>query len=1264
MTDPIALTLIAGIGTNLATSVVQTKGSSIRDTWIGRRLAALGILRPGLTQRLQQALAASVEEYLTANPHYAIPEIERFLRSSVLTRQLRGYIIEGKSVDVRELAERLAMYVDVPVGDRESWPNRIDPFSFVLGLVECIRRHLAEDADEGIIWISQMLAEHGPLLQRIDDKVTQLHNDIRNLSRKDEDNAIRTEFESAFLSHLRTSFERVTTPGARELHGIGQALSVAYISLNIKADDSGDPIRAEQFLAQNRLVVVRGPAGSGKTTLLSWIVTQCADDDSEDNPWSGLVPFFIPLRRVTRLHHGAPSIDKLVDYSVDDKVWSVPSPEGWIHRILRVERRGVIMIDGVDEFPATRRPDFWKWVQAVSEEYPGNRILITSRTLPGTLSSGELDEQWQPPRNFVEAQLEEMSDADIAQFIYHWHDSVVADKLTEQERVSLRDARNTLPVKLQDAASRRIRELCSTPLLCALVCVLHWREEGYLPRYRVDLYDKCCDMLIEARDLKRGVLPPVGPLAAMSKNDKEMVLQRLAIEMMYNKPDSEANEESYRIEISREKAVEWIRPNVQSFQSQGAREAGAEEVLNYLIERTGLLREPGVDLIDFPHRTFQEYLAACAAGAENQEEMLAKQADDDQWHETIMLAAGTPTGGVGFGRKLIDALVRRGERHKGVRERSQRIRKTSFALALGCLENLRQQDPILRQRVLSNLGELVPPRNEADARILSVAGDAAVQHLNYDRWKDESPSTVAACARSLRLIGTSEAIQALEDGYIQDGRGEVIAEVCRAGHFPYREIPAIVEEVERKGKLPHFAASEVIGLYADLPGLKEISLDVPEVKDLHVLSSLRELLSLSLARTPNSSVLLCVPKQIKALSIEHGFLSDLNWLDRLKGLEILSLIAVGGLESIAEIKHASGLRTVNLFLMGVDTLQPLADLKSLRAIAMTGLGRVSDLSPLQGLPELSRIHIEQCGRLQNIEDLSQVRGLESLRLEELRVYPPQECWTNSRLTEIALLSVQGLNDVEFLRSIDTMKSISLVNCKNLRSISGIEHMRELETLEIADCPVREMPKMEYFTELRNLKISGIAALSDRHVRGVSSKMETVFLERCGLTSLEFLGGSTNIKKLILRSIPKVELLGFLHDLPELRFLQVSDLESLGSLDSLSGSNVESLSLNGMYDIDSLAPLAANAALKSIEISDCPAITDLSPLIELPALQRIILSGRMKADVPEELKQRTRQFRSWFDRFSPPYSDHSLPFLSGNDSYFRGGHYYSSHLHRI
>ena len=719
----------------------------------------------------------------------------------------------------------------------------------------------------------------------------------------------------------------------------------------MKARGNAEPVRAERFLFDAPLILIRGPAGSGKTTLLNWITWCCAEGLDNPSPWRGGVPFFVPLRSIARTETGAPRVNNFVQYSVDPELWSSAEPDGWVHDVLANQKRAIVMIDGVDELPRSRRAEFWDWLAKFVEDYPENRVIVTSRTLPGSSAADGSDNtpEWNPPQEFVDAHLEEMSNADISSFIEHWHNAVDRGKLDEFEYPSLLRAKEELPKKLEDPANRRIRELCSTPLLCALVCVLHWREEGYLPRQRVDLYSRCCDMLIEARDLKRGVQPPSGDLAYMTKNDKEMVLQRLAFDMMHNKPDGdEVQTSTYRIEISREKALGWITPRIASFQDPKARVCAPEEVLDHLIERTGLLREPAGGLVDFPHRSFQEYLAACAAGGEGQEDFLAKQADDDQWHETIMLAAGTTTGGVTFGRALIDALIKRAERHKSSRPRSQRVRKTCFALALGCLENLRQHNPSLRERVLSHLSELVPPKNDGDARILAVASDAAVPHLLYTDWKDERTSTVAACAQALRLIGTTAAIRALKRGYISDSRDPVVAEVCRTGAINYAKVPTVVQSVSETGRLPHFAEVQDIALLSDLEGLKHLQISAPIPQHIEALGSLHQLSSVNLNRVPLADAgKFPWPSTVESIQLNNCSGSELSWMAH----------------------HLLNLRQLSLLMTkDISELSFLDKLTNLEKLMLVGVS-ISNLSSIQFLHKLEQVTLRQCRHISNLEPL-------------------------------------------------------------------------------------------------------------------------------------------------------------------------------------------------------------------------------------------------------------------------------------------------------
>ena len=73
------------------------------------------------------------------------------------------------------------------------------------------------------------------------------------------------------------------------------------------------------------------------------------------------------------------------------------------------------MIDGVDELPKSQRASFWEWLSKFVVDYPDNRVIVTSRTLPGStkIERPENLSEWNPPDEFVDAHLEEMTNADL-----------------------------------------------------------------------------------------------------------------------------------------------------------------------------------------------------------------------------------------------------------------------------------------------------------------------------------------------------------------------------------------------------------------------------------------------------------------------------------------------------------------------------------------------------------------------------------------------------------------------------------------------------------------------------------------------------------------------------------------------------------------------------------------------------------------------------------------------------------------------------------
>lgn len=1243
MGDPILASLALGVAGNVLTNITLLAAEKLEDTPAGSALARLGAFSPSDAKRLRDRIGNAILGAFKDDSRFDSPPIHALLSDRELPKDISRALIFGREGDITDIRNRMDLYISLPdLASELVYTTNVDRDAFIGSFFNHLFFELSNDLEPESLFIAYQsnMILHG--MSEIRDSIG-LSFEIISKRIADHERAYRraahAEFEQYYLQHIRSRFGKLTTPGARDLHGINQSLSVAYISLNVQEKD-GAPCRAEEFLNSNPHLIIRGPAGSGKTTLLSWITTKCADSHPGD-AWHEVVPFIVPLRTVARTQNGPPTLKNFVNYSVDEQLWDRETPEGWQHDLLS-SGRAVVMIDGVDELPAPRRPAFWKWLSDFVELYPKTRVLVTSRTLPGTVGAKGIQhtDSWSPPPHFSDSVLQEMSDEDIGQFIQHWHDAVDTRRLDPDEIASLVKAREQLPSKLRDTTNRRIRELCSTPLLCAMVCVLHWREEGYLPRQRVDLYNKCCEMLIEARDLKREITPPSGPLAFMSAYDKEMVLQRLAFDMMNNRPDGDADDSSTRIEISREKAVKWISPKIASFQAEEARTATAEAVLDFLIERTGLLREPATDLIDFPHRTFQEYLAACAAGADSQEGFLARLADDDQWHETIMLAAGTSTGGVGFGRRLIGALLSRAERHKSQKGSSLRVRKTCFALALGCLENLRQQDPELRDRVLGNLSALVPPRSEMDARILSVAGDAAVAHLQFEKWKEEGDSTLRSCAQALRLVGSSAAIAALRDGYAQSESHSVLAEICRLDALPYNEMPTLLRFVEDVGALPHYATPGDMVLLEGVDKLRNFSLRAPLPKNLETIDRLKSLDAILIEGVELSSVSsIPWPVTISSMAISSCTGTDISWMLKCD-LSSISIIECPDIDRIDEVALFKNLTNLSIMESPISDYSPIGMTSSLTSLEISAQSIERDLSWLRSCWRLTNLMLNISDPNIDYSTISVLTKLQSLSIGGPTSAKLPDLSGLKSLSELEIRNANG-RSLEGISQAKSLERLSIVNAHSLRSITQVTLLPRLNCLNISGAQdLERLPELKDLEELDEINLSDcpkVKAIPSAKPGGITR----LTLVSTGIVTTNPLSTWYNLDQLEMEDVHPID------------FEELSDCRSLESISITYNHNIENLSaiapckslkfalISACPRLKSVKTLASLPALTEVVLIGCPNVSDVESLVEAPALRKLYmpreLSGRLSLpndlldrvvfDVPHEARFGTRYWGS-------------------------------------
>src|SRR5262249_52035733 len=89
------------------------------------------------------------------------------------------------------------------------------------------------------------------------------------------------------------------------------------------------------------------------------------------------------------------------------------------------------------------------------------------------------------------------------------------------------------------------------------------------------------------------------------------------------------------VQVSRATAVQHIGHAMQGLRSH---RADPEPIVQYLLERTGMLREPHPDLVQFVHRTFREYLAAKEGVDSGDLTFLIEHAHLDSWHDVMVMA--------------------------------------------------------------------------------------------------------------------------------------------------------------------------------------------------------------------------------------------------------------------------------------------------------------------------------------------------------------------------------------------------------------------------------------------------------------------------------------------------------------------------------------------------------------------------------------------------------------------------------------------------
>jgi predicted NACHT family NTPase len=313
----------------------------------------------------------------------------------------------------------------------------------------------------------------------------------------------------------------------------------------------------------------------------------------------------------------------------------------------------LFLLDGLDEVPEAgrRRRCLLEAISDLVSSLPVSaRVLLTARPY------AYADPLWRLA-DFPILALAPFDEGQVNRFVERWCQAVRPalgwDATEAQERAR----------RLTEALAGRpyLADLASRPLLLTLMATLH-SSWGQLPDDRADLYEETIKLLLARWQQRREITGPEGkPLRdqaierALGLGDRVRVaVERLAWQV-HSHQGQERDHDDAAADITRDEVLAAFSPLLPD-------DVNPTVLLTYLETWAGLLIGRREGVYAFPHRSFQEYLAACHLAnterefAEKLRELVWQ--DPTWWREVFLLGVGKKRqGGLGDAVNVINTLV-------------------------------------------------------------------------------------------------------------------------------------------------------------------------------------------------------------------------------------------------------------------------------------------------------------------------------------------------------------------------------------------------------------------------------------------------------------------------------------------------------------------------------------------------------------------------------------------------------------------------------
>jgi HEAT repeat protein/GTPase SAR1 family protein len=477
-------------------------------------------------------------------------------------------------------------------------------------------------------------------------------------------------------------------------------------------------------LSHKRFIIIGAP-GSGKTTLLNYLALKFARKSEKElfEIENEFLPTFINLRDTIK--EGFLDVKNFVENYNNYIECSDSPPQDFFKKKLD-EGECIILLDGLDEVATVeQRASVAKWVDELATAYSRNIFIATSR--PYGYETAHLY------NDFLELHILDFTPEQIEEFIRYWTKAVEIKAREDESDFTLKEAQKNADDLLQAIKETpKIEALTVNPLLLTIVAIVH-RYKGHLPERRVELYEDCCDVLLGLWDKAKGIAVELLP------RQKRTVLQPLAYYLHLNGLREE----------KREKFIELLENELPKI---GVPKEKADDLLDDIRYRCGILVETKLGFFGFSHLTFQEFLTARHILDCDLESFLVNRKRDKYWLEVTLLYCGM---------KDTTNLL-----NKILKERED-IFYTNLFLAGGCLAESLSVSPELRAGITEKLFDIYWRENEFDKskeialEILKEIKDQNIISNLLELLKDKGSGVRRHAAYALGQIQAKESVNPL-----------------------------------------------------------------------------------------------------------------------------------------------------------------------------------------------------------------------------------------------------------------------------------------------------------------------------------------------------------------------------------------------------------------------------------------------------------------------------------------------------------------------